>query len=60
MAGNRKHGFRRGNASGRRPAFWEQPWFCHGCNKMHPYNRFRNGTLDGRNLCDRQYNKQHA
>ena len=50
MGGNRKHGFRRGNASGRNGA---GQWYCNGCEKMHPYARFRNGTLDGRSYCDR-------
>jgi hypothetical protein len=50
MAGNRKHGFRRGNASGRNGA---GQWYCDGCGKLHPYTRFRNGTPEGRSYCDR-------
>lgn len=53
MGGNRKHGFMRGNASGRRRAFWEIDWRCDGCLKMKPYHSCRNGTLDGQSLCNR-------
>jgi hypothetical protein len=52
--GNRKYGFRRGNGGG----FKAQPWFCDGCQKQHPGNTPRNGTLDGRSLCDRQDAKE--
>ena len=54
MGGNRKYGYRRSNRGG----FRGEPWFCHGCNRLHPYSRFRNGTLDGRSLCDRSYNRE--
>lgn len=60
MGGNRKHGFMRGNASGRRRAFWEIPWFCDGCKIKHAYTRCRNGMLDGRSLCDRLYYRELA
>ncbi len=53
MAGNRKHGFLRGNGGGVRPS----GWFCHECDKNHEGRRSRNRTLDGRDLCDRQYYK---
>lgn len=53
MGGNRKHGFRRGN--GGSPPL--QSWFCDGYQKYHPGNRSRNGTLDHKDLCDRQYYK---
>lgn len=56
MAGNRKHGFLRGNGGGVRPS----EWLCHGCGKNHEGRRSRNRTLDGRDLCDRQYYKAVA
>ena len=52
MSGNRKFGFRRGNGGGFKP----QPWFCSGCSKLHRGSQERNGTLDGRTLCDSKYN----
>lgn len=54
MAGNRKHGFRRGNGGGFKP----QPWFCDGCGKLHAGTRERWGTLDGRSLCARLYDRE--
>lgn len=45
----------RGNASGRKPAWWEVPFYCDGCKKMHGKKVERNKTLDGLLLCNRQY-----
>jgi len=56
MGGNRKHGFRRGNRGGFKPS----PWFCDACQKLHEARRSRNGTLDGRSLCDRGYYRELA
>jgi len=54
MGGNRRHGYARGNGGGAKP----EPWFCDACQKQHAGRRSRNGTLDGRSLCDRAYYKQ--
>jgi hypothetical protein len=56
MAGNRKHGYLRGNRGG----FRGEPWFCHGCQKLHPYRQERNGTLDGRWLCNKRDREEMA
>lgn len=56
MGGNRKHGFLRGNRGGVKP----DAWFCDACQKKHEARRSRNGTLDGRSLCDRTYYKEAA
>jgi len=54
MAGNRKHGFMRGNAAGRNGSGNEQ-WFCHGCQKKHAARTMRNKMLDGFDYCDKMY-----
>lgn len=54
MGGNRKHGYRRGNRGGCKP----EAWYCDGCKKIHAGRRSRNGTIDGRSLCDREYWKE--
>jgi hypothetical protein len=54
MGGNRKHGFMRGNRGGFKPV----SWYCDGCGKFHAGTRSRNGTLDGRSLCDRLYYRE--
>jgi len=52
MGGNRKHGYLRGNGGG----FKGSPWFCDGCQKMHPYSRERNGIHGtGKSYCNRTY-----
>jgi len=56
MGGNRKHGFMRGNASGRNGTAWPAPWFCDGCKRDHGGRTFKNG-LKGSVYCDRQYFK---
>ena len=56
MGGNRKHGYRRGNRGG----FKGEPWFCHVCQRLHPYSQERNGTLDGRSLCNMQDRREMA
>jgi hypothetical protein len=53
MAGNRKHGFMRGNQGGFKPS----KWLCDECGKLHAPYQTRNVTLDGRSLCDRAYFK---
>jgi len=37
--------------------WWEKPFYCDGCKKMHGPKVTRTKTLDGLLLCDRQYNK---
>lgn len=54
MGGNRKHGYMRGNRGGVKPS----PWYCDACQRMHDGRRSRNGTLDGRSLCDRAYYRE--
>ena len=49
----------RGNASGRHRPYWAAPFFCDGCQRKHGPYVMRTKTLDGRLLCDRQYNKEH-
>lgn len=56
MAGNKKHGFRRGNSSGRTKPSWKKTFYCDGCKKEHGENVFRNG-INGLLLCDMQYYK---
>ena len=56
MAGNRKHGFMRGNANGRNGNH-SPDWFCDGCKKVHGYKVISWGTLEGQRLCGRQYDK---
>jgi len=51
MAGNRKHGFRRGNRGGFKP----RQMFCHGCGRLHRPGTDMTQTLDGKNYCDRTY-----
>lgn len=62
MAGNRKHGFMRGNANGRRPAYWQRRFFCAGCQKEHGPNTERTGFFDepGVLYCERAYEKRRA
>jgi len=55
MAGNRKHGFRRGNANGRNGSNTSAKWICNGCQKLHGGLVPRNKMLDGFDYCDRQY-----
>lgn len=54
MGGNRKHGFLRGNRGG--PKL--EQWWCDECKKLHKYNVMRNGTLDGRDLCNKAYYRE--
>ena len=56
MAGNRKHGYRRGNASGRNGNH-PSNWYCDGCQREHGYKVTSWGTLDKKRLCSRQYEK---
>lgn len=56
MAGNKKHGYRRGNASGRTKSIKHNDWFCNGCKKSHAYGTFRNG-LNGFSYYDKEYFK---
>lgn len=54
MGGNRKHGFMRGNASGRNGFGTPKKWFCTGCEREHGgrVNRTKLGEAD---YCDRKY-----
>lgn len=53
MAGNRKHGFSRGNGGGFKLKDRFPPWYCSGCNRKHGGQVFRNGSLSGQDYCDR-------
>lgn len=58
MAGNIKHGFRRGNANGRNGSSTPLKWFCSGCSRLHGGRVSRNRLLsDGLDYCDRKYYK---
>ena len=59
MGGNRKHGFRRGNANGRTKPYWVRPFFCAGCGKMHGERVERTG-IAGKLFCERTYYKESA
>lgn len=54
MAGNRAHGFLRGNASGRNGAGKPSPWYCEGCKKEHVGQTSRT-LLEGSDYCDKTY-----
>jgi hypothetical protein len=54
MSGNKKHGYRRGNASGRRKSILDADWFCDGCRKTHRHQVERNGN-GGKSFCNRTY-----
>jgi hypothetical protein len=56
VAGNKKHGYLRGNANGRNGSNTPSRWFCEGCQKDHGGRVFRNGFA-GFLYCDRQYLK---
>jgi len=56
MGGNRKHGFMRGNASGRTYDHRFRKFFCNGCQKEHGRRVERWQMTDGAMLCNRQYN----
>lgn len=56
MGGNRKHGFARGNASGRNGQTHPPKWFCVGCQWEHG-GQVYSTVLDGLAYCDRQANK---
>ena len=47
----------RGNANGRRPAYWQKPFHCDGCGKKHGANVERTQTLDGKVMCETAYLK---
>jgi hypothetical protein len=47
----------RGNASGRRRAFWELDWTCAGCHRVKRYTADRTRTLAGLDLCSTCYGK---
>lgn len=53
MGGNRKHGFARGNASGRNGQTYGQKWFCDGCQREHR-GRVFSTVIYGLTYCDRQ------
>ena len=54
MAGNRKHGFLRGNANGRNGSAASAAWFCSGCARDHGGRVERTGYRGG-DYCDRTY-----
>ncbi len=56
MAGNRKLGYLRGNASGRNGSNTPPKWFCAGCIKNHGGRVFKTG-YKGNLYCDRSYLK---
>lgn len=56
MGGNRKHGFARGNASGRNGHPNESKWFCEGCQREHG-GTVCSTVIYGRVYCDRQANR---
>lgn len=53
MGGNKTHGYRRGNASGRNGG---GRWFCSGCNALHSELRKQNAGFQAawhdRETCD--------
>lgn len=53
MSGNRRHGWRRGNASGRN-GLAPRPWHCAGCDRLHG-GRTPRTLLAGSDYCDRTY-----
>lgn len=53
MGGNRKHGYARGNRSGRNSTTYPPPWYCIGCERTHGSKVFRN-VIHGENYCDRK------
>lgn len=53
MSGNRRHGYRRGNASGRNGNS-PRPWYCTGCERLHG-GRVSRTLLRGFDYCDRTY-----
>lgn len=55
MGGNRKHGFMRGNASGRNGS-GPKGFYCEVCKKDHGKTVFKN-KYQGQIMCDRQYFK---
>ena len=58
MAGNRKHGFMRGNSGGRRMGSYYQrePFDCCVCKKQHGASVERT-LVNGKFICDRKYHK---
>lgn len=54
MAGNRKNGYLRGNASGRNGSNTPTKWFCGGCNREHGGKTNRT-LMRGVDYCDRTY-----
>ena len=39
------------------PDWAKRNFFCDGCKKEHGPGAFQNRTVDGKDLCDRQYYK---
>lgn len=60
MAGNRKHGFMRGNANGRNGTNSQKRWYCGGCSREHG-GRVDKTLMRGIDYCDRTYlaKKEH-
>jgi hypothetical protein len=56
VAGNRKHGFMRGNGAGRNGVGSPKSFYCEVCNKQHGATVERT-RYQGKLMCDRQYFK---
>ncbi len=56
MGGNRRHGFARGNASGRNGQTHAPRWFCCGCQCEHGGQVLRT-VLYGLTYCERRANR---
>jgi hypothetical protein len=56
MAGNRKHGFMRGNKAGRNGVGSPKGFYCDVCKKQHGATVERT-EYQGKLMCDRQYFK---
>lgn len=55
MGGNKRHGYARGNASGRRAPLIAQ-WWCHGCGALHHHTRSIEG-VGILNFCESRYSR---
>jgi hypothetical protein len=56
MAGNRKHGFMRGNRAGRNGVGSPKEFYCELCKRQHGASVDRT-KFNGQMMCDRQYYK---
>lgn len=61
MAGNRKHGFRRGSRAGRNGFMQPEKWFCEGCQKEHTARTEKTVIyITQKAYCNKQYFKLKA